>query len=69
MRKEIMLLITIVVVVSGLVVLKRIKQPTVKAAYTVGILQTASHPALDASRDGFIEELKNRLGDAVEFVV
>lgn len=41
------------------------KQPT----YTIGIIQTASHPALDASRDGFIEELNHLLNGDVSFVV
>ncbi len=35
---------------------------------TIGILQTASHPALDAVREGFMQEIKNDLPD-VEFVV
>jgi putative ABC transport system substrate-binding protein len=55
--------------VVGFVVLKKMQAPTVTAVYTIGILQTASHPALDASRDGFMEELKSKLGDDVAFVV
>ena len=30
-----------------------------KNTFTVGILQTASHPALDNVRDGFIEKIKD----------
>jgi len=37
--------------------------------FKIGILQTASHPALDDVRDGFMTELKNKLGNEVEFVV
>ncbi len=39
------------------------------ATYTIGILQTASHPALDAARDGFMEELQGALGNEVAFVI
>ncbi|MGE0009397.1 MAG: ABC transporter substrate-binding protein [Candidatus Babeliales bacterium] len=36
---------------------------------TIGILQTASHPALDAARQGFIETLKQALPENIEFIV
>src|SRR5579872_4912514 len=39
------------------------------ARWTVGIIQTASHPALDAAREGFIAQLKNNIGSDVDFVV
>ncbi len=39
------------------------------AAYTIGILQTASHPALDAARDGFIAKIKESTGNDIDFVV
>lgn len=42
---------------------------TPSARFTIGILQTASHPALDAAREGFVTELKNVLGSDVAFVV
>jgi putative ABC transport system substrate-binding protein len=37
--------------------------------YTIGILQTASHPALDAARQGFIDEIKKEIGDKINFVI
>jgi len=37
--------------------------------YTVGILQTASHPALDAARQGFIDEIQAQVGDKINFVI
>lgn len=40
-----------------------------KTRFTIGILQTASHPALDAARDGFIEELQKTLGNDVSFSI
>ena len=35
----------------------------------IGILQTASHPALDAAREGFIDTIKAKLGNNVECVI
>ncbi len=35
--------------------------------YTVGIVQLVQHVALDASAQGFQDELKSQLGDAVKF--
>ena len=37
------------------------------AAFTIGISQLAEHPALDASKQGFIDEMKNQ-GVNVEFL-
>lgn len=60
--------ITIAFVV-GFIIVKHMNKSATAPAYTIGILQTASHPALDAARDGFVEELKNKIGDSVEFVI
>lgn len=48
---------------------RQTKQPNSAATYNIGILQTASHPALDAVCDGFVTELKNRLGEKITFVI
>lgn len=37
--------------------------------FTIGILQTASHPALDQARDAFIAHLKSTLGTDVTFII
>ena len=37
--------------------------------FNIGILQFASHPALDQGRDGFIEKLKKELGKEVNFII
>jgi putative ABC transport system substrate-binding protein len=39
------------------------------AQFTIGILQTASHPALDQAREGFVKTLKAKLGSKVDFVI
>jgi len=48
----------------------KLQKPTAKnAGITIGILQTASHPALDATREGFVAELKKLLNDDVAFIL
>lgn len=37
--------------------------------FTIGILQTASHPALDAAREGFMAAIKESVGDKIDCVV
>ncbi len=39
------------------------------SALTIGILQTASHPALDRAREGFMQELTEKTHGQVHFVV
>lgn len=41
------------------------EQSQTKEQFTIGIAQLIQHPALDASRQGFIDELKNQGVDAV----
>ena len=67
--KKILLVIGLIAVLSMSLIIKHIRKPLTEARFTISILQTASHPALDAAREGFIEELKNRLKHEVEFVV
>ncbi len=69
MKKIVFIVVITIAIIASLIIFKRTKQPTNVAAYTVGILQTASHPALDAVRDGFIEELKNKMDGTVAFVI
>lgn len=52
------------------VVMQQQRHEESKAVYTIGILQTASHPALDAVAQGFKEELQRLMGDApIAYVV
>ncbi len=68
MKKMILIIVIIITVVTSFIIIKRTKKTGSPTALTIGILQTASHPALDASRDGFIEELKNKMGNNIEFI-
>lgn len=68
MKKIIIIALTITLVIAG-IVLKQLRKTDTEAAFRVGILQTASHPALDACRDAFIEELKQTMGNTVAFEI
>jgi putative tryptophan/tyrosine transport system substrate-binding protein len=67
--KKIIIISTLFLALLALIVVKRMTKRKPTAVYTIGILQTASHPALDAARDGFIEELKRLMGDKIDFVI
>jgi putative tryptophan/tyrosine transport system substrate-binding protein len=69
MKKIILIIIAILAFVASFIAIKFFKRSSTTATHTIGILQTASHPALDASRDGFIEELTSKLGNSVAFVI
>ncbi len=69
MKKIMVIIGGIVLFVMSFVIIKQFKKTQHAHGYTIGILQTASHPALDAARDGFIETLKNKMGNDVTFVV
>ena len=68
--KNILLPLLIIITISIVVVTNKIMHhktntPTIK----IGILQTASHPALDAAREGFVTTVQAQLGNNVECVV
>ncbi len=65
-KRTIVILSLVVLAVVGLLVNKNRQKKA--SRYVVGILQTASFPALDAARDGFVAEMKNNFGDDVTFV-
>ncbi|MBA3751819.1 ABC transporter substrate-binding protein [Candidatus Dependentiae bacterium] len=48
---------------------KRSSSVTGKPRWTIGILQTATHPALDDVRKGFMQVLEEKLGKDIAFVV
>jgi putative ABC transport system substrate-binding protein len=65
-------LLTIFALIIGasvtLFVMMKRTPPSDKKQYTIGILQTASHPALDAVRNGFEEELQKLMGNSVDII-
>lgn len=59
MNKNILIIIGALLLFASIFILKRSNQTVMPNAHTIGILQTASHPALDACKDAFIEELQS----------
>ncbi|HEX4069424.1 MAG TPA: ABC transporter substrate-binding protein [Candidatus Babeliales bacterium] len=66
-RNIILSLLTIGLVIVGIIVTKTVKKQN-NPLLTIGILQTASHPALDAAREGFIDELNAHL-DNIDYII
>lgn len=54
-----------VVIILGALVVSSKSNLSKKDVLTIGVLQTISHPALDAARDGAVSRLKELLGDKV----
>lgn len=67
--KKIIVITVALITVASFIMIQRSGKTSDQPPFTIGILQTASHPALDAVRDGFIEELKKRLDGKVAFVL
>lgn len=65
--KKILLWSGLLLLSLSFIVFKRLSKPS--ARYTIGILQTASHPALDAARNGFITELSKLTPNDIHFIV
>lgn len=58
--------IAVFFIIAGIRTYKKMAQDQ---RITIGILQTASHPALDAALKGFTERLKKQWGNKVAFVL
>jgi putative tryptophan/tyrosine transport system substrate-binding protein len=69
MNKQIITLSLAVILVGAIIGFKihNGAKPTKK--FAVGILQTASHPALDQAREGFMSTLRTELNDDIDFIV
>ncbi len=62
------LYIILLAAVAGAITLVAYKKKSNKALYTIGVLQTASHPALDDTYTGFKQELETLTNNNVDFV-
>ncbi len=62
-------LLVISMIIAGIIVIKKTILKRKAARFTIGILQTASHPALDAARNGFIKTLKTTLDTDIDFII
>jgi putative tryptophan/tyrosine transport system substrate-binding protein len=67
-NKPILIIFGIIIFTFGAITLKKtINRTQATHKWNVAIIQTASHPALDAARDGFITSLQEKLGADVGF--
>ncbi len=72
MKQNMLLPFVIGGLLLGLLLINPIKKylkPSSASIITIGIIQTASHPALDQAREGFIQTLQQKLGNAIQFNV
>jgi len=69
MNKKNLILLLSTGIITFFIYLKHTSISKPKTRFSIGILQTASHPALDAARDGFIEELQKTMGNDISFVI
>ncbi|MFZ5954126.1 MAG: ABC transporter substrate-binding protein [Candidatus Dependentiae bacterium] len=68
-RSALFLIAFVITAIVGVVIIQiNLEKRDGKPQYTIGIIQTTSHPALDLAREGFIKTLTERLGTSVDFV-
>jgi len=68
-KKHILMASALCLTALSIIICSRMLRTKDKAAYTIGIIQTASHPALDETRKGFVDALQERLGTKVECIL
>jgi putative ABC transport system substrate-binding protein len=67
--RSLIVIVCLVAIIGGVFACRMVGTPK-EHVLTIGILQTASHPALDEAREGFIAELTRLMGaKSLEFVV
>lgn len=67
-KQKIFVLLLISLSLLGVIIVKRtLKHKTTR--WTVGILQTATHPALNAVQDAFVDTLQQTLGNDVNIII
>lgn len=68
-KKSLLLFCALSIIIICFMYLKQSSRSQPNTRFTIGILQTASHPALDAVKDGFVQELQKTIGKDISFVV
>ncbi len=57
-------------ILGGMMLIKQLSRGSApKTRWTIGIMQTATHPALDDVKKGFMEVLQEKMGNDVSFVI
>lgn len=67
--KPLLILACAAAILCSVFIYKRSGQQASTNSVTIGIIQTATHPALDQAKDSFIAEMKKLSNDKVSFVV
>lgn len=67
--KKALIIAGIIIVAVGIFLFKPVRTPQQSFTYEIGILQTASHPALDAVQEGFTQELSTLLDNKVGYTI
>lgn len=68
--RAIITLSLIAIIIIGIIIgKKQITRSKINHKWTIAILQTASHPALDAARDAFVITLRQKLGNDIDFII
>jgi len=67
--KKISVIIGIVSLSIILVSLQIVQKKSKNSLFKIGVLQTASHPALDRVCDGFVQELESRFNGKIECII
>lgn len=62
-------IVALLVSIGIILVLPRLKNSGQRQLYTIGILQTISHPALDMARKGFMITMQKKMGDNIDFII
>lgn len=68
-KKQILIMTVIFLSLLPLLIVKRFNNKSKDDVFSIGILQTASHPALNAAQRGFIETLQHELKNKVRFIL
>lgn len=58
-----------IAIVLGIIIKKTVKRSQATHKWNIAIIQTASHPALDAAREGFMNTLQEKLGNDIGFTI
>jgi len=69
MSSKTIVILCIACAVVGIFLFKKNQKTSHQGYITIGILQTASHPALDQVREGFIHEMHRNAKEPIHFVV
>jgi putative ABC transport system substrate-binding protein len=67
-NKSTLIIFSIIIFTLGAIAIKKSVTHS-HARINIGIIQTASHPALDTARDGFINTLQQKLGNDIAFTI